>query len=107
MTEASPRDDAIDAYLDALAKTLNVGPARARRILAECGDHLREAAAAREAEGASAAEAARVVVERFGSPRDVARRFAAAEGRLLPASLFMEIMVRSLGVFGVGCLPSA
>ena len=35
--------DAIDAYLDELARRLRVQPDRVRRILAESEDHLREA----------------------------------------------------------------
>lgn len=104
MTGQPAPADAIELYLDELAALLNVGPARARRVLIECGDHLHDAAAALEDGGTSSADAARLAIERFGSPRDVGRRFAAAEGRLLPPWLLLEIGVRSLGVVGVGLL---
>jgi hypothetical protein len=76
--------DPVDRYLDDLAGRLRVGPARARRLLAEAEDHLRDTAArhlaARDAAGADAGDeeaAQRRAVEEFGTARQVA---AAANG---------------------------
>jgi hypothetical protein len=69
-------DDPIVGYLADFAKELGrLGPRR-RRLLAEVEDHLREAAARLEHDGASSDEAARLAVAQFGTPRVVTGRSA-------------------------------
>jgi hypothetical protein len=58
---------AVDHYLAALRRELPLHPLYRRRVLAEVEDHLRESAAEHGEEEALA---------RFGTPRDVAARFA-------------------------------
>jgi hypothetical protein len=72
--------DLIDRYLDELAARLRVGPARARRLLSEAEEHLRETAAREVAAGADDPDAERLAIERFGTARQVAR---AANGSFL------------------------
>lgn len=94
--------DAIDAYLNQLLHELRVRAPRARRILIEAEDHLREAARQGVAMGLAEDEATRQAIARFGSPRMVARRFAAEEGRLLPPSLLVQLCL-ALGLLaGIG-----
>lgn len=64
--------DEIESYLDDLATRLRIGPARARRFLAEAEEHLRQTVAREEAAGADAELAQRRAIERFGSAREVA-----------------------------------
>src|SRR3954471_21517414 len=70
------RPQTIDAYLDALAEALTLPPARARRVLRESEDHLRDALAAMAEAGVEPAEAERAAIERFGSVETVAPSFA-------------------------------
>ncbi len=92
----------IDHYLDQLLAELRVEPSRTRRILVEVEDHLREAIQREVATGATAEEAEARAIVRFGSPRLVARRFAAEDGRLLPPSLLLHLTL-ALGLLaGVG-----
>lgn len=67
---------AIRAYLDELAKELAARSPECDRMLKEAQDHLLEAAAQVCAEGIAQGEAERIAVARFGSPREVASRFA-------------------------------
>ncbi|MHB8575322.1 MAG: HAAS signaling domain-containing protein [Dehalococcoidia bacterium] len=99
--------DRIDAYLDDLLRELRVDRRRPRRILAETEDHLREAAERGCAQGLSQNEAERRAIDSFGTARTVARRFAAEEGRLLPASLLLHLvlalgLLTSIGFVAVG-----
>jgi hypothetical protein len=80
-------------YLDQLAAELRLDPVRTRRILKEAEDHLHEAAEAALAAGASEADSRRIAIDRFGPPRVVARRFAAEDGRLLPPSLMLQLVL--------------
>jgi HAAS domain-containing protein len=61
-----PERDAIDCYLEELARALHVHGPRKRRILAEAAQHLRECA---ETHGADEA------IDRFGPPETVAASF--------------------------------
>lgn len=72
--------DDIESYLDDLATRLRVGPARARRFLAEAEEHLRETVAREEAAGADTELARRRAIERFGTASEVA---ASANGPVL------------------------
>lgn len=96
----------VDIYLDALAERLRGRGADIRRMLAESEDHLREAAEASVAAGADPMDAERLAVEAFGSPRIVARRFAASSGagatemmRHLAASL---VFLGGIGLAAIG-----
>jgi len=91
--------DRIDVYLDRLARQLQVDRRRIRRILTEAEDHLREAVQRGCDQGLTQDEAERRALEEFGSPRTVARRFAAEEGRLLPPSLLLHLVL-ALGLLG-------
>jgi hypothetical protein len=91
--------DLIDAYLDELLVELRSAPRLARRALAEAEDHLREGAAEAGAAGASPEDAQRVAIERFGSPRLVARRFRRAGEDV---SVFARSGVAALQVVGFG-----
>ena len=73
--------DPIEDYLDELYTRLRTSPRRARRVLAEAEDHLREFAAAGLAAGLSEQEAAKAAISGFGSAGAVAR----AHRRRLPA----------------------
>lgn len=73
-----------------------------RNILAECEDHLREAAHRAGETGTSPEQAERLAVAAFGTPRLVARRFAAEEGRLLPPSVLLNLVVALALLGGVG-----
>lgn len=73
MTSTSP----IDAYLAALSTRLTVDPEKRATILEELRNHLKEAAAAEEAQGATPAEAEAQAVAAFGSVAETARSFNA------------------------------
>lgn len=92
----------IERYLDELAASLRVDPRRARRILAETEDHLREAAQGIAGERAPREQEEQQAVVAFGAPRLVARRFAAEEGRLLPPSLLLNLVLALALLAGVG-----
>jgi hypothetical protein len=66
----------IDEYLDELADALDVSPRRARRILAEAEDHLRETTAELSRRGMRDEAAEREAIARFGSAKLVAARFS-------------------------------
>lgn len=69
----------IDTYLDDLFAALRGEPRRARRILIEAEDHLREAVRDHIAAGMSESDAERLAIERFGSAREIAERFGAGD----------------------------
>lgn len=89
--------DLIDGYLDELAARLRVGPARARRLLAEAEEHLRDTAAREVAAGAAEPDAERRAIERFGTTRQVA---AAANGPVLTRLGPLALGAAHLGVVG-------
>lgn len=66
----------IEDYLDELRRELPGGYRLKRRILSEVEDHLREGARRERESGVPTPEADRRTIERFGSSRLVARRFA-------------------------------
>jgi hypothetical protein len=98
----------VDRYLDRLLAELRGSAADVRRVLAEVEEHLRDAVHAGIAEGLPEDEAERRAVERFGSPRIVARRFGATlppreVARTLASVLvpFAAIGLMAVGVSGV------
>jgi type II secretory pathway component HofQ len=69
----------IEEYLRELRAALRVGPLRKRRILQEVEGHLREAAHVEGSEDAA--------IKRFGTPDEVASRFAPRRKSLVLAAL--------------------
>lgn len=65
--------DYIDEYLAQLRAALSTPPARTAEIVAEAEDHLRESAAARQADGLGAAAAQRAAIAAFGPVKQVSR----------------------------------
>ncbi len=96
----------IDDYLDALLGELRVDPRRARRILAEAEDHLRESAREISIAGASEADAARIAIDRFGPPGEVARRFTRGSyilsGALIRPLIASLLLLAAIGFLVVG-----
>ena len=94
----------IDAYLARLEGRLRLAAPEKARVLDELRDHLLEAVAAEVAGGASAEEAARRAVQRFGEPDALARAFGAGRDRLAPlralAALFRRRRSMSEGKAG-------
>lgn len=89
--------DAIDEYLAALARSLDVHPRRKARILVELRDHLRESAAAH-----GLAEA----IARLGTPTEVARSFTPGRtDRLWNARDRLAALIMIVAL--LGCLPLA
>ena len=93
----------IDSYLDELYAALRVEPRQARRILAEAEDHLREAAAVREAAGAAPERAEAEAVAAFGAATVVAARFARELGSAVaPRTFFFRLYLRMAMLVGIG-----
>jgi hypothetical protein len=63
----------IDAFLAELGRLLRGGAEERSRVAAEVGDHLRDLAAEARARGLGDLDAESEAVERFGSPRELAR----------------------------------
>jgi len=89
--------DTIDSFLDELATRLRVGPTRARRLLAEAEEHLRDTAAREEAAGADPEDAQRRAVGRFGTARQVA---SAANGPILSRAVPLVAGAAQLAAVG-------
>lgn len=97
-----PEPGLIDEYLDRLASELRLDRRRARRVLLEAEDHLREAAQRFCADGLPWREAEQRAIDRFGSPRTVARRFAAEAGGVPLPRLGAELALALSLLFGIG-----
>lgn len=97
-----PEPGLIDAYLDRLTAELRLDGRRARRVLLEAEDHLREAAQQFSADGLPWREAEQRAIDRFGSPRTVARRFAVEERRAALPVLALELVLALGLLFGIG-----
>lgn len=78
MTEA----DTVAAWLVAFDAALVARPARRERILAEVGEHLRDAVAAGAGDGGERDESERRVLREFGTPVKVAAQFGVDPGGL-------------------------
>jgi len=89
--------DRVEQYLDELAGRLRVGPAQARRLLAEAEEHLREATEAETATGLDQDDAQRRAIERFGSAREVA---ALSNGSLVWRFAGLAVGLARIGVVG-------
>jgi hypothetical protein len=99
--------DPIEAYLDRLLGHLRGSAHDVRRILAEAEEHLRDATAELVAAGASEEEAKHRAIERFGSPRTVARRFSARLAPVPPAAVLAElaraaVLLGAVGLVAIG-----
>ncbi|HWW53129.1 MAG TPA: permease prefix domain 1-containing protein [Acidimicrobiales bacterium] len=97
-----PTTDPIEEYLDRLFTQLRGRAADVRRILAETEGHLRDAVDAGVASGLTSNEAERQALERFGPPSTVARRFAAVEGRVVPAGVLIQMVLAVALIGGIG-----
>lgn len=95
--------DRIDSYLDDLARALRIDRARARRVLAETEDHLREATRDIRESGVEEDEAARLATERFGTPDIVANRFL-TELRPPTIAIAKELAIALAGIAAVGLI---
>jgi hypothetical protein len=107
MTDSFDQGDAVDRYLDALLIELRGRVAGVRRILDETEDHLRESIGAGVAEGLTVEEAERRAVERFGSPKLVARRMARGGKAMPPVPVLAQValvlvLVGGIALVGVG-----
>jgi len=94
----------IDAYLDEMLARLRGSSTDVRRILAETEQHLREAAAAGEARGLDSIEAQRQAIERFGEPRELARRFRRLPGWLPPFPTLAQLAEKLAFLAAVGLI---
>ncbi|HZQ38670.1 MAG TPA: permease prefix domain 1-containing protein [Dehalococcoidia bacterium] len=97
-----PEPGLIDEYLDRLAAELRLDGRRVRRVLLEAEDHLREAAQQFSADGLPWRDAEQRAIDRFGSPRTVAHRFAAEERRAALPAIGVELVLALGLLFGVG-----
>jgi hypothetical protein len=91
--------DLIDAYLDRLLRDLRGAPGEVRRFLSEAEEHLHDATATGVKEGLSVQDAQRRAIERFGSPRLVARRFSRSVAPL-PRGAVLAALARTLAGLG-------
>jgi len=87
----------ISDYLDSLAGALRFNQSLSGRVRQEVEDHLREAVAADPT--ASAAEAERRAIARFGDPRILAAQFALVSVVKQARSLAAAIILMVAGVF--------
>jgi hypothetical protein len=83
--------DLIERYLDRLLSELRGSAPEVRRILSEAEEHLRDAASELMAAGASEEQAQRQAIERFGDPRQVARRFSTRLTPIPPVAVAVEV----------------
>ncbi len=90
----------IDTYLDELMTALRVEPRRARPILIETEDHLREAVRDHVAAGIDEPSAERLAIERFGAPREIAARFNGAA--VTPRGWLLRMYFWLAMLFGIG-----
>ena len=95
--------DPIEEYLDLLYVRLRIRPRRARRVLAEAEDHLREAAAQGMAAGLTEREAQEAAISSFGSVRAVVRAHDARLQRFPAVAVLRDLVLAAwmLGTFGL------
>ncbi len=95
--------DPIEEYLDLLYVRLRIAPRRARRILAEAEDHLREAVAQGVAAGLTEREAQEEAISSFGSVRAVVRAHDARLRRFPAVAVVRDLVMSAwmLGTFGL------
>lgn len=105
------RGGPIDRYLAELDRGLAVPAGYRRRVRAEAGDHLAEAAAALESDGRSGDEAEAEAVRRFDPVRrlagDLNAAWASARARRAPAGAFVAgVAVLGAAIAAVPAVPS-
>ena len=95
--------DPIEEYLDLLYVRLRITPRRARRVLAEAEDHLREAAAQGMAAGLTEREAQEAAISSFGSVRAVVRAHDVRLQRFPAVAVVRDLVLAAwmLGTFGL------
>jgi hypothetical protein len=94
VTGAPTTQSPIDRYLDKLMLELRGRATDIRRILIEVEDHLHAAVE----DGATEDEA----VARFGTPRDVARRFAPTRGAVVADLVRAAWLLAAIGLIAIG-----
>jgi HAAS len=94
--------DPVERYLDQLLAELHGTPGNPRRVLAEVEHHLRDAIDEGVAEGLPLDEARRRALDRFGSPRMVARQFASPARRLVPPAVLGQLVLAMVLLGGIG-----
>lgn len=93
--------DPIERYLDRLLVELRGRAPDVRRVLAEAEHHLADAVEEGLAEGLSREQAQARALDRFGTPRAVARRFS-APARLLSRTVAAQLVLSLTLLGGVG-----
>jgi hypothetical protein len=99
---ASGADGPVEDYLDRLYARLPADARRARRLLAEAEDHLREATAAGLADGLSPAEAGRRAVDRLGGIRAFAGIPGSSPWRPPAPSAVRDLGLAAVRMVGTG-----
>jgi hypothetical protein len=94
--------DPVERYLDQLLAELHGTAGNIRRVLAEVEHHLRDAIDEGTAQGLPLEEARRRALERFGSPRTVARQFASPARRLVSAAVLGQLILAVALLGGIG-----
>jgi hypothetical protein len=95
-------DSLIERYLDELVGRLRGPGAALRRAVEEIEVHLHESVAEGMGRGLSEPEAERAAVERFGSPRLVARRFASEAAAFPSVPAFLQLAITLSLLAGIG-----
>jgi hypothetical protein len=96
----------MEDYLDALRRELPGGRRFKGRVLAEVEDHLREGVRREREDSVLAPEAVQRVIERFGAPRLVARRFAEDLTGSGARAAAWAMVLATLGVMFIRFSPS-
>lgn len=100
---SAPDGDLVERYLDQLYVALRARPRKARRVLAEAEDHLREAVTDGLTAGLTQREAEEQAVSSFGSVRAVVRAHDARLRRLPTVAVLRDVImtVWRLGAVGL------
>ena len=96
--------DPVEEYLDLLYTRLRTSPRRARRVLAEAEDHLREAVADGLSAGMTEREAQDAAISSFGSVRAVVRAHDARLRRFPALAVLGDLAMSAWTLAGVGLL---
>ncbi|MBV9664079.1 MAG: hypothetical protein JOZ37_08940 [Actinobacteria bacterium] len=97
--------DPIEQYLDSLLGELRGDPHEVRRILTEIEGHLHDAVDAARAEGLTEEAAQQRAIERCGTPRSIATRFAREQpGRLLSVGIIRPVVLAAMFLIAVGLI---
>lgn len=94
--------DPVDRYLDQLLVELRGAAGNVRRVLAEAEHHLRDAIEEGVAQGLTPDEARQRALDRFGSPRTVARQFVSPSRRLVPPAVLVQLLFAAALLAGIG-----